>query len=62
TIFYDRSKMEGPPFSVSGEEVHCHFKNFLPVLKLEENINTDPNPCFTESGVNNVLEEIWLIG
>ena len=54
--------MEGPPFSVSADEVHRHFENNLSVVKLEENINTDPNPCFTESGLDRVLEEVWLIG
>ena len=62
TISYDESKMEGPPFSVCADEVHRHFENILRVEKLEEGINTNPNPCFTESGLDRVLEETWLIG
>ena len=61
TIFYDGSKMEGPPFSVPATEVHRRFGNSLSVEKLEESINTDPNPCFTENGIGRVLEEVWLI-
>ena len=62
TISYDESKMEGPPFSVCADEVHRHFKNILRFEKLERGINTKPNPCFTESGLDRVLEETWLIG
>lgn len=62
TISYDGSKMEGPPFSVSADEVHRHFGNSLSVEKLDESINIDPNLCFTENGVDRVLEEVWLIG
>ena len=62
TISYDESKMEGPPFSVCADEVHRHFENILCVEKLEGAINTNPNPCFTESGLDRVLEETWLIG
>ena len=61
TISYDGSKMEGPPFSVSANEVRRRFGNSLSVEKLEESINTDPNPCFTENGIGRVLEEVWLI-
>ena len=61
TISYDGSKMEGPPFSVSANEVHRRFGNSLSVEKLEESINTDPNPCFTDNGIGRVLEEVWLI-
>ena len=61
TISYDGSKMEGPPFSVSANEVRRRFGNSLSVEKLEESINTDPNPCFTENGIDRVLEEAWLI-
>ena len=61
TISYDGSKMEGPPFSVSANEVHRRFGNSLSVEKLEESINTDPNQCFTENGIDRVLEEAWLI-
>ena len=61
TISYDGSKMEGPPFSVSADEVHRHFGDTLNVAKLEESINADPNLCFTENDVDRVLEEIWLI-
>jgi thiopurine S-methyltransferase len=61
TISYDGSEMEGPPFSVSANEVHRSFGNSLSVKKLEESINTDPNQCFTEYGIDRVLEEVWLI-
>ena len=61
TVSYDGSKMEGPPFSVSANEVHRRFGNSLSVEKLEESINTDPNPCFTENDIDRVLEEVWLI-
>ena len=61
TISYDESNMEGPPFSVSANEVHHRFGNSLSVEKLEEGINTDPNQCFTENGIDRVLEEVWLI-
>lgn len=61
TISYDESKMEGPPFSVSADEVHRHFGNTSSVEKLDESINPDPNQCFTENGIDRVLEEVWLI-
>lgn len=61
TISYDGSEMEGPPFSVSANEVHRRFGNSLSVEKLEESINTDPSRCFTENGIDRVLEEVWLI-
>jgi thiopurine S-methyltransferase len=61
TISYDGFKMKGPPFSVSADEVHRHFGNNFSVEKLEGSINTDPNLCFTENGVDRVREEIWLI-
>ncbi len=62
TISYDESKMEGPPLSVCADEVHRHCENILCVEKLEGGINMNPNPCFTESGLDRVLEETWLIG
>jgi thiopurine S-methyltransferase len=62
TVAFDETKMKGPPFSVSAEEVHRHFGNVLTVTKLEGVIDTDPNPCFLESGLDQVLEEVWLIG
>ena len=61
TISYDESKMGGPPFSVSANEVHRRFGISLSVEKLEQSINTDPNQCFTENGIDRVLEEVWLI-
>lgn len=36
TMEYDQTKMPGPPFSVSEEEVRCLFEPFATVTKVEE--------------------------
>lgn len=62
TLGYDQSKMDGPPFSVPASEVRSYFDNVLPLEKLEERDVTDGNPRFSESGISEVLEELWLVG
>lgn len=62
TLWYDESKMEGPPFSVRGDEVRRHYENVLPLEKLEEKDVTDGNPRFRKSGLRKVTEELWSIG
>ena len=36
TFEYDQAQMEGPPFSISGEEVDTHYSNVYKITKLEE--------------------------
>jgi len=62
SLSYDQSTMDGPPFSVTSDEVRALYENVLPIERIDEKDVTDSNPKFAESGLSQVLEELWLLG
>ncbi len=62
SLCYDQDRMDGPPFSVTSDEVRALYDNVLPLEKLEEKDVTSSNPRFAECGLDQVLEELWMLG
>ena len=59
TMEYDQTQMEGPPFSVTGEEVRSLF----PGLRIEQLLShdcLDEEPRFKERGVQWMREVVYL--
>jgi thiopurine S-methyltransferase len=57
---YDQSKLDGPPFSVSEEEILSHYSDGFTVEKIFENLDIDVPPRFSDLGLQ-VAEKLWLI-
>lgn len=61
TMEYNQSEMEGPPFSVSQEEVAHLFADHYSVRLLEENDILEQNPVFIERGLSHLTERCsWI--
>lgn len=61
TLSYDQDLMDGPPYSVSADEVDAAYRDAFSIERLEEKDITDENPRFRASGLDRVLEETWLL-
>lgn len=48
---YDQTKAEGPPFSVSEEEIRQAYEDQFSVELLEREITEDKNPRFEDKGI-----------
>ncbi|KAF0811101.1 thiopurine S-methyltransferase [Alcanivorax sp. S71-1-4] len=60
SLEYDQSKMDGPPFSVSADEVERLFHGCA-VRQLEVEDASSGQPRFEEAGLNTLRERAWLI-
>ncbi|RMH15301.1 MAG: thiopurine S-methyltransferase [Gammaproteobacteria bacterium] len=61
TMEYDQNEMNGPPFSVSQEEVAHLFADHYSVRLLEENDILEENPVFIERGLSHLTERCsWI--
>lgn len=61
TLVYDQARMNGPPFSVSADEVRGAYEDAFSIERLEEKDITAENPRFAEAGLDVVSEETWLL-
>jgi len=61
TVDYPQPEMEGPPFSVSSDEVVKLFRNFAEVHLLAHPDVLTQNPRFQQRGLSRLVENIFLI-
>lgn len=60
TFCYDQSKLPGPPWSVTDDEVHTLFGAACAVEKLAAR-DEAPGPKFVEAGVTSLVESVFLL-
>ena len=56
TYEYDQTLMEGPPFSISSEEIHRHYQDSYAIASLASLDVTDGL-----KGLHDVQEQVWLL-
>ena len=61
TLEYDQSKVDGPPFSVSQEEVTALYSSRARVQVLGDAQTTELPPKFSAAGLNSVREVVYHI-
>lgn len=57
TLEYDQSKANGPPFSVSTDEVHSYWSDLV-CIDAYDDIDNAP-PKFIEAGLSKLIEKVW---
>lgn len=58
---YDRNKMQGPPFSVSEEEIHQLFKTDFNLKKISESSGPDIVGNLKQRGLDTLTEKVYLL-
>jgi len=61
TIEYDQSKMSGPPFSVSDDEVQKLYSSEFAINKLHEQDVIVDQPRFKERGLDYMIERVYKL-
>lgn len=61
TMEYPQTEMQGPPFSVSENEVNQLFGDNFQISKLETFDIYQENPRFQERGLTSLLEKVFLL-
>jgi len=61
TIEYDQSKMSGPPFSISDDEVQRLYSGEFVIDKLYENDVIVEQPRFKERGLDYMIERVYKL-
>lgn len=61
TMEYPQSQMDGPPFSVSENEVNLLFSNKFDLSLLETFDVLAENPRFIDKGLTSMLEKVYLM-
>jgi len=61
TMEYDQSVMQGPPFSVSEDEIYKHYGSGYKINKLETYDLLAVSPHFKEKGLNHLLEKVYML-
>jgi len=61
TLDYDQSKMSGPPFSLSNEEVHSLYSGDFNISLLNEVDVLSEQPRFKERGLTYMIERVYKI-
>ncbi len=61
TLEYDQKQMEGPPFSVSEEQVRKLFSTAVTINKLHYNSILESEPHFQTKGLTRLFEVAYLI-
>lgn len=56
---YDQSKMEGPPFSVSGSEIHSLYQDQFNITLLEEKKPENDGPRL--GAVQSMLQKVYVL-
>lgn len=62
TLEYPQEQMDGPPFSVTEEEVQKLYTPDLQVTRLYEQSILDENPRFRARGLTRLVEKAYRIG
>jgi hypothetical protein len=60
TFTYDQSKLPGPPWSVSDDDVKTLFGGSCAIEKLAAR-QESPGPKFTDAGAHDVVESVFLL-
>jgi len=58
TVEFDQDKAEGPPFSMTADEVNSHWPDLRPVDEYDDIENSPPR--FRDAGISEVLEVVWM--
>ncbi|MFO1406486.1 MAG: thiopurine S-methyltransferase [Steroidobacteraceae bacterium] len=58
---YDPSKMDGPPFAVTADEIQALFDADFDVAELERNEIIGESPRFVEAGLESLHEVAWRL-
>lgn len=61
TLEYDTALMDGPPFSVTADEVHTLYQQHYRVDCLEQREVIDDSPHLRAKGIESLLEKIWRL-
>ena len=61
TMEYPQQEMNGPPFSVSEEEVNTLYQDSFSIECLETSDILEKNPRFKERGLSSMLEKSYLM-
>ncbi len=61
TLSYDQTRMEGPPYSVTANEVRSLYQSVAKLEKIEQTEVAQHNPLFIEAEIDQALAETWLI-
>ena len=61
TLDYAQAEMEGPPFSVSPEEVVALYADAWQTIRLERRDILADDPKFAENGVSALHSEVWRL-
>ena len=61
TLEYDQSKMDGPPFSVSEDEINSLYQGKYQVKRLSAQDVIDENENFRKKGLDSLNECIYLL-
>lgn len=61
TLDYPQAEMQGPPFSVTSEEVAALYHKYAEVRLLTQRDVLDKNPRFRERGLSRLNEYIYLL-
>jgi len=61
TMEYPQEDMDGPPFSVSDEELRQHYESQFTVRHVENRDIIDRESYFKEKGLNSLVENVYLI-
>ena len=62
TLDYEQSRMGGPPFAVSNEEVQELYQDRSSLVLLESSDVLADNARFREQGLDRLVESVWRIG
>lgn len=62
TLDYDQSRMTGPPFAVSDEEVRELYADRSSLVRLAAEDVLADNPRFREQGLDRMVESVWRMG
>ena len=61
TVDYPQQEMQGPPFSVSSDEVEALYRDYADIQLLESQDVLAQNPRFQQRGLSRLQENIFLL-
>jgi thiopurine S-methyltransferase len=61
SVDYPAEQMQGPPFAVSGQQIHALYGAMFDVRELEARNVLDDNPRFRERGVTRLEERVYVL-
>ena len=60
TLDYDQARLDGPPFSVTDDEVRTGFAGWR-VETLEEREIIQESPKFEQAGITSLIERVYRL-